>query len=43
MKPIMNASQPSLLLEGVSDGIFYLKADPQDKLHTNKEHTPATD
>jgi hypothetical protein len=27
-KPIMNASQPSLLLEGVFDGILYLKADP---------------
>jgi hypothetical protein len=28
MKPIMNASQPSLLLEGVFDGFLYLRADP---------------
>jgi hypothetical protein len=27
-KPIVIASQPSLLLEGVFDGILYLKADP---------------
>jgi hypothetical protein len=27
-KPIVNASQPSLLLEGVFDGILYLRADP---------------
>jgi len=27
-KPIVNASQPSLLLEGVFDGFLYLKADP---------------
>jgi hypothetical protein len=26
-KPIVNASQPSLLLEGVFDGILYLRAD----------------
>jgi hypothetical protein len=41
-KPIVNASQPSLLLEGVFDGILYLRADPQDRLHMNKEHTLAT-
>jgi hypothetical protein len=35
MKPIVNASQPSLLLEGVFDGFLYLSADPQDRLHTN--------
>jgi hypothetical protein len=28
MKPIMNASQPSLLLERVFDGFLYLRADP---------------
>jgi hypothetical protein len=28
MKPIVNASQPILLLEGVFNGILYLKADP---------------
>jgi len=28
MKPIVNASQRSLLLEGVFDGILYLRADP---------------
>jgi hypothetical protein len=28
MKPIVNASQPSLLLEGVFNGILYLRADP---------------
>jgi hypothetical protein len=27
-KPIVNASQPSLLLEGVFDEFIYLKADP---------------
>jgi hypothetical protein len=27
-KPIVNASQPSLLLVGVFDGVIYLKADP---------------
>jgi hypothetical protein len=27
-KPIVNAYQPSLLLEGVFDGIIYLRADP---------------
>jgi hypothetical protein len=27
-KPIVNASQLSLLLEGVFDGILYLRADP---------------
>jgi hypothetical protein len=27
-KPIMNASQPSLLLEGVFDGFLYLRANP---------------
>jgi hypothetical protein len=27
-KPSVNASQPSLLLEGVFDGIHYLRADP---------------
>jgi hypothetical protein len=27
-KPIVNASQPSLLLEGVFDGFFYLRANP---------------
>jgi hypothetical protein len=28
MKPIVNASQPSLLLEGVFDEFLYLRADP---------------
>jgi hypothetical protein len=28
MKLIVNASQPSLLLEGIFDGIIYLRADP---------------
>jgi hypothetical protein len=28
MKPIVNAFQPSLILEGVFDGILYLMADP---------------
>jgi hypothetical protein len=28
MKPIVNASQPNLLLEGVFDGFLYLKTDP---------------
>jgi hypothetical protein len=28
MKSIVNASQPSLLLEGVFDGFLYLRADP---------------
>jgi len=27
-KPIVNASQPSLLLQGVFDGILYPRADP---------------
>jgi hypothetical protein len=27
-KPIMNASQPILLLEGVFDGFLYLRVDP---------------
>jgi len=27
-KPIVNASQPSLLLEGVFDGIIYLRINP---------------
>jgi hypothetical protein len=27
-KPIVNAAQPSLLLEGVFNGIFYLSVDP---------------
>jgi hypothetical protein len=27
-KPIVNASQPSLVLEGVFDGFLYLRADP---------------
>jgi hypothetical protein len=27
-KPIVNASQPSILLEGVFDGILYLRANP---------------
>jgi hypothetical protein len=27
-KPIVNSSQPSLLLEGVFDGVLYLRADP---------------
>jgi hypothetical protein len=27
-KPIVNASQPSLILEGVFDGFIYLRADP---------------
>jgi len=27
-KPIMNANQPSLLLEGVFDEFHYLRADP---------------
>jgi len=34
-KPIVNASHPSILLEGVFDGILYLRADPYDRLHTN--------
>jgi hypothetical protein len=28
MKRIVNASQPSLLLEGVFDGFLYLRVDP---------------
>jgi hypothetical protein len=28
MKAIMNAFQPSLLLEGIFNGIIYLRADP---------------
>jgi hypothetical protein len=27
-KPMVNVSQPSLILEGVFDGFLYLKADP---------------
>jgi hypothetical protein len=34
-KFIVNASHPSLLLEGVFDRILYLRADPLDRLHTN--------
>jgi hypothetical protein len=34
-KPIVNASQLNLILEGVFDGIPYLRADPYDRLHTN--------
>jgi len=35
-KLIVNASQPSLLHEGVFDEIFYLRVDSLDRLHTNK-------
>jgi hypothetical protein len=34
-KPIMNASQPSLLFKWVFGGIIYLRADPKDRLHMN--------
>jgi len=39
-KPIMNAFQPSFLLEGVFNQIFYLRADPLDRLHMKQRaHT----
>jgi hypothetical protein len=38
----MNASQPSLLLEGVFDGFLYLMANPNIDFTRIVEHTPAT-
>jgi uncharacterized protein (DUF58 family) len=38
----MNASQPSLLLEGVFDGFLYLRPTPKIDFTRTVEHTPTT-
>jgi hypothetical protein len=41
-KPIVNASQPSLLLEGFFNGFLYLGPTPKIDFTRTVEHTPAT-